>query len=589
MSKMTLLFLRALLTVLPAGFLVAGAALAATPRAAWPSLQSQLAKVPPGSPLAKLIASNQDFQLLRPEEAHDKIAVPPWLRVLWRKEHPDFRPIPGDSTGGYPLVLKEVHEWMMFHPDLRPGEPEAPQPADKRGARGPVISPGPDARISGAQRSPRSESDIRVNYWDPSRIVGSSNNIHGAGSLAIFYSHDGGASWGQTFLPHSVSESFQSDPAVEWTSDGTAWSTAISIASSPTRLALHGYKSTDGGANWVLDATISGDQDSADKQMMWVDHSDGSPFKDTLYVIWHNGPSVFVSHRPPGGSWSDPLQISGGETRGTGIGGDIKTDAQGRVYAFWPDTGDNPRVANRKIYLARSTDGGQSFGPPVAVASTYQSFESIIPAQSARGVLVYVTGGVYTSGPNTNVYAAWTDLSGGVGCRTPFDDPQANVASTCKTRIWFTRSTNGGAKWSKPRILNNQSSRNDQFNPWMVVDEATGVLGIMYYDSAGESRTSVNVFFQASTNGGTTFSAPVRVSTAPSDDADFNDGNQYGDYNSLSGIAGIFFPSWTDRRDSAGIEEIWTSPISFRASAACRTLSFFPGFSEEGATISCTP
>ena len=38
-----------------------------------------------------------------------------------------------------------------------------------------------------------------------------------------------------------------------------------------------------------------------------------------------------------------------------------------------------------------------------------------------------------------------------------------------------------------------------------------------------------------------------------------NFGNQYGDYNGLSGYAGIFFfPSWTDRR-SGGREEIWAA------------------------------
>ena len=37
-------------------------------------------------------------------------------------------------------------------------------------------------------------------------------------------------------------------------------------------------------------------------------------------------------------------------------------------------------------------------------------------------------------------------------------------------------------------------------------------------------------------------------------------GNQYGDYNSLSGYAGTFFPSWTDRRNNAR-EEIWTAAV----------------------------
>jgi hypothetical protein len=581
MNKRFLLSACALLTT---GLLMAGAAAGAT-RASWPSLKSQLEKdrVPTGSPLAKLIAANQDFQVLRAEEAGDKIAVPLWLRVLWRKDHPNMEYVPGDGSGGYPLVLKEVHEWMLSHPDLRPGEEGdgALEKAleEKKKPRGPVAVPGGNLRISGAQISPRSESDIRVNYWNPSLIVGGSNNIQGRGTLAMFYSADGGASWRQSVTPREVTESFQSDPAVDWTSDGTAWATAISIstATSPIQLALKAFKSTDNGATWKLDSLISGEgQQQADKQMMWVDHSETSPYKDTIHVIWHNGREVYVSHRSPGsGSWSDPLQVSGGETLGTGIGSDIKTDARGNVYAFWPDTGNNPSVNNRKIYFSRSTNGGQSFSKPVAIGSIYQSFQSIVPAQSDRGALVYVTGGAFINGKNTNLYAAWSDLSGATGCRTPFDDPQDNVNSTCKTRIWFSRSTNGGTKWTKPRMLNNQSSKNDQFNPWLAVDETSGVIGIMYYDTVGEGRTKVNVFFQMSTNGGSSFNAPVRVSAAPSDGASSVDANQFGDYNALSGIAGTFFPSWTDRREG-GDEEIWTAPITIRASAsACRTVNLF--------------
>ena len=37
-------------------------------------------------------------------------------------------------------------------------------------------------------------------------------------------------------------------------------------------------------------------------------------------------------------------------------------------------------------------------------------------------------------------------------------------------------------------MINNQASLNDQFNQWMVVDETTGALGIMYYDSVGGSQ-----------------------------------------------------------------------------------------------------
>ncbi len=571
MSKRFLLSACAALTTC---LLTAGAAAAGNARAAWPSLQSQLAqdRVPAGSPLAKLIASNQDFQLLHPGEAYDKVAAPLWLRVLWRKEHPDMQYVPGDGSGGYPLVLKEVYEWMVSHPDLQPGSLGRGMAVEKKKPAGPKPVPGPDFSISGTQPSPRSESDIRVNFWDPSRIVGASNNLHGGGSLAIAYSSDGGATWKQTVMPRDPTEAFQSDPAVDWASDGTVWATTISVYTSPFRLFLRAYKSTDSGATWKMDSTISSaDQNQADKQMMWTDHSEQSPFKDNIYVIWHDGRAVFVSHHTPGGGWSDPLQISGGETIGTGIGSDIKTDGLGHVYAFWPDTG------SRKIYFAKSTDGGNSFSAPKAVSPTFQSFQTILPAQASRGALLYTTAGAQLNGKSTNLYVAWTDLSGAKGCNTPVNDPQDNVNSTCKARIWFSRSVDGGTKWTKAKAINNASTKNDQFNPWLAVDESTGLLGLMYYDSVGGPRTSVNVFFQSSANGGTTWSAPVRVSSASSDDEDFNDPNQFGDYNALSAASGTFFPSWTDRRDPNGKEEIWSAPIRIQSKSCQGVDSSSPG------------
>src|SRR4051795_10074501 len=110
---------------------VALAAFAAPQRRAWPTVDQQLKKdrVEPGSALDQLIQQNQEFKMLRPEEASDKIPVPLWLRVYWRKAHPEVAYTAADPTGGYPHVLKEVYEWMVTPQDLRPGaadEPKAP-------------------------------------------------------------------------------------------------------------------------------------------------------------------------------------------------------------------------------------------------------------------------------------------------------------------------------------------------------------------------------------------------------------------------------------------------------------------------------
>jgi hypothetical protein len=89
-------------------------------RPPWPALDDQIPRSARGSALERLIRDNQDFHLLRPEEATDRIGVPPWLRVYFRKGHPELDYRAGDPTGGYPLLLRNVYSWMLSHPDLKP-------------------------------------------------------------------------------------------------------------------------------------------------------------------------------------------------------------------------------------------------------------------------------------------------------------------------------------------------------------------------------------------------------------------------------------------------------------------------------------
>ena len=532
-----------------AGIAAAGAA----PLADWPSFKEQTEKdrVLPGSNLEKLIAENQDFGLLRPEEAKDSLRIPLWLRVLWRKNHPEDQYSPKDPTGGYPLVLHEVHEWMLSHQDLKPGKREP------FGLPTKAASETGEERISGAQTSPRSESAIRVNYWNPQKVIGASNNISSSGRQAMFFSSNAGSTWGQTLLPLVTGDSFMSDPTVDWTSDGTAWSTTIGINAAGTVLNMRSYKSTDGGATWTFDATFSGSLTNNDKQMMWTDHSATSPFKDNIYVIWHPGlPAVVARRTGPTGSWQAPVTISKTETTGTAIGGDIKTNANGDVFGFYPDTG------SRGFYVAKSTNGGVSFATPVKIAQGFGSFEIAIPADASRQLLIYIAGGAFSDATRNNVYATWNDLSGDSGC-TSGGGPGTNAASTCKTRIFFSRSTNGGTTWSAPVKINNQAGLNDQFMPWLVVDPTSAKISLVYYDTVGDStRKSVNLYYQSSTDDGLTWSAPFKVTTATTNEttAGADSGNQFGDYINLDGFNGTFFPSWTDRRSGAS-EEIWTAAI----------------------------
>src|SRR5205807_6013416 len=144
------------------------------------------------------------------------------------------------------------------------------------------------------------------------------------------------------------------------------------------------------------------------------------------------------------------------------------------------------------------------------------------------------------NGTTNNVYALWTNLSGDAGCNSTTSEPGTSVTSTCKSRIWFSRSTDGGATWSAAVKLNNQSGLNDQFNPFLAVDETNGTLGAIYYDTVADSgRLKVDVWYQMSSDGGVAWEGAVKVTTAMADEtaASGGSGNQFGAYKGLSGFS----------------------------------------------------
>ena len=553
---------------------------------AWPSVDEQLNQhnVPPGSALERLIREHQDFHLLRPEEATDRIGIPPWLRVYWRKQHPELDYRAEDPTGGYPRILRNLHAWMVAHPDLQP-EP-ASAPADTVPSKPFAAKVGADLQISGVQATPCSESDIRINLGDTNKIISAANAIGGS-RQAQFFSADGGATWRQATLPLALSDTSQSDPSVGWTTDGTAWATTIGKQASigtPATLQLRAYQSTDGGQTWAFDDTVSGAQTNADKQLMWVDNSPASPFKDNIYVIWHNGTPAFVNRRNgPTGSWQTPVQVSGAETTGTAIGGDVTTNSSGDVFAMWPDS------VGRGLWVAKSTDGGASFGSPVAIATTFAAFDISVPSFAQQHALIFLSAGAYSTAVKDLVYAVWTDLTGAAGCSSTGNAPGNDVTSACKTRIWFSRSTDGGATWAAATMINDQASLNDQFNPRLAVDQVNGSVAVIYYNTVGDpGRLKTDVWLQTSTDDGVTWSAAAKVTTGQTDESAAGaDSNQYGDYNGLCGAAGTFFPSWTDRRNGA-LEEIWAAPIAVAPVPVVTGISPASGAVAGGDTVTIT-
>lgn len=413
---------------------------------------------------------------------------------------------------------------------------------------------GTNVNISGTQAGFCSESAISISS-DPNKIIAASNTPLNQGQ---YWSVDGGVTWQHTILKLGPDDVNHSDPAVNWTSDGTAWAAVIGIGLST--LAIRVYKSGDGGATWTFESTGSGSHTNTDRETLWVDRNPSSPFLDNMYLLWHNNDPCFVAARKgPGGTWGAPVKVSGAETTSASTGGNITTNANGDVFALWPDTG------SRTIFVAKSTDGGAVFSAPVKVASTFGSFQIEIPAQALRKASLYVSVGAFSAGAVNMVYACWADLSGDAGCSTPNDAPDIDVMSPCKMRVWFSRSSDGGTTWDPPKKINDQNGLNDQFYPRLAVDDATGAMVVVYYDTVGDpGRHKTDLWMQSSTDNGATWSGAMPVTTGESDEtmgANVHQHDQYGDYIGLSSAGGKFFACWTDRRNDT-FEQIWGAPIA---------------------------
>lgn len=109
------------------------------------------------------------------------------------------------------------------------------------------------------------------------------------------------------------------------------------------------------------------------------------------------------------------------------------------------------------------------------------------------------------------------------------------------TDIWIVKSTDGGNTWSEPIRVNDDGPDKHQFFPWMTVDQVTGKIWIVYYDRRNHSDNATDVYMAVSENGGESF-INFKVSEQPfiPEDSYF-----FGDYNNISAHNDVVRPIWT--------------------------------------------
>lgn len=430
----------------------------------------------------------------------------------------------------------------------------APNPPSQRFATDPVARNRATILTEGPFDGTLSDNETTIEHHpvNGNIVIAGSN---GSGGQRMSYSSDGGITWGNSgALPGTCC-----DPAIEFTSDGAiAFAATLGQSASGCGFSLCStvYWSFNNGQTWL--GPVHTSTASSDKEFIHVDKSPSSPFKDRVYLTWHQG-NVMQFAR------SSALPVQGGapmtfaptiafSSDERGIGSDIATDRQGRIFYVYPSV----TTGSAEMYLLRSDDGGASFqdlngataGLARQIYDLHGRFDFAIPAMETRRVFIYAVVDVDLSGGprDGRVYVAFTDENAAAG------SPGNGGGSASASHAWIqvVYSDDQGMSWNVATTPHSTADQTtvDRFQPWMDVDGLGNVhIGWQDTRNSGEGlRNKADWYYAVSTDGGATWIDETRVSSVVSQN--IGDGQEWGDYNGLSvspdnNIIGM---TWTDNR-----------------------------------------
>ncbi len=385
-------------------------------------------------------------------------------------------------------------------------------------------------------------------------------------SVSGFYaSFDGGVSWPCQGLINllPLGEYAFGDPAQAFDSKGNAYYGTLAFpfpgttAEERTGLQADFFvaKSTDGGCTYASAAKVSGDSPAKfdDKDAITADANPSSPFRDNVYAAWTkfakpggsgvgNDQIVFSRSTDGGQTWSNPQPISpahNNSSAGGRQGAAVKVGPDGTVYVVWLDTVDKQPVERISI----SFDGGKNF-PRQNITAAAVTDDGVNPLPGSSFRQDARTFPSLTVASDGTLYVAWANHKNGHAV------------------VMVTKSATKGLTWSTPVTAGDVSGRsaffasvsadpNGKVNVGFLAmdDKPTGTkpgAGVVHYDA----------YFTQSTDGGATFSSPLKISTATSD-PDGSSTNSLraqflGDYiTAVSDSSGTkAFVVWTDSRSA---------------------------------------
>ncbi|MFP5318175.1 MAG: sialidase family protein, partial [Acidimicrobiia bacterium] len=223
---------------------------------------------------------------------------------------------------------------------------------------------------------------------------------------------------------------------------------------------------------------------------------------DIVYVAWQTFPAgggpreVLFSVSTDGGRTFSPPRLPYDEATSKRLGGEpgleglppqLRVAGDGTLYILMPGRSADTSIPHR-LLLGKSTDKGATF--------TYTEVTQLLEANSTPGL-------------------AWSPEGGQSGTlHIVYEDGYGRPPEPLGVhKIFYARSTDGGATFTPPKLLNDDdpAKRYSQFNPNVSVapDGRVDVVWWDFRDGAGLYAT--DVYYVNSTDNGSTWSRNFRV------------------------------------------------------------------------------
>ena len=308
--------------------------------------------------------------------------------------------------------------------------------------------------------------------------------------IALAVSSDNGVNWSPTRPLCACKGSGQFDPIIEVVPDtGHVYA-----------LFMNGFnimftKSVDHGQTWSPQAKIYGNVSWNDKPVI---------------AVSDDGQDVYASFNGPTGG--DPWVAQSHDSGATWTQVKI-TDSSRYVFAFDADVD-----ADGNVYFSESSLLYSSAGKSSALVGGIEehvfisrddgaTWEDRIVAQTQPGLACTAVGCTADFYQGHSVIAA--DASGAL----VYLYDGATVAGG-KQSIYASRSTDHGATWSTPAIV---STATEESTAPMIESGASGDVRIAWMQTSGGGNVDAwNTWYRRSSDGGGTWSTPVRISDATS-------------------------------------------------------------------------